>query len=350
MTPDIARFLSLDAQEREAVFLATAERLRTRPSNVEKDFWVCVVLDALFNGRPADAHGVVFKGGTSLSKVYGAISRFSEDVDLVVVRKDMGYEGTGDPAGDESSLKGKPLVRALDKLKADCSAYVLGTMREDIAAALATLPVATTVDVDPHDPHQTTLLINYPTLMDHGEGYNAPAVKIEAGARSAVFPDTIDTVTPYIADEIGEYDIVVRNVRSVTAQRTFLEKLTILHGLACRERDEGTKLNDRHKLSRHYYDVARLSERAEIMEVLANHELIAQVVEHSIRTFGNGWRKLGEAVPGSFNLVPQGKLAAKLRPDYDAMTGMVFGDPPEMNWILGRIAIVEAAINRSTAK
>ncbi|WP_231420777.1 nucleotidyl transferase AbiEii/AbiGii toxin family protein [Sphingomonas sp. Leaf205] len=345
MTPDIARFLALDAEEREGVFITTAERLDTRSSNVEKDFWVCVVLDALFNGRPAEAHGVVFKGGTSLSKIYGAISRFSEDVDLVVVRSDLGYEGADDPASVESSLRGKPLNRALDQLRADCSAYVTGPLRADLQGALATLPVATTVEVDDRDEHRTTLLVNYPTLTDHGEGYNAPAVKIEAGARSAVFPDTTDSVTPYIADDLEDWDMTVRSVRSVTAQRTFLEKIVILHGLACRDRDEGVTLNDRNKLSRHYYDVARLSERPEIMEVLSDHDLIAQVVAHSARTFGNGWRKLDEAMPGSFNLVPRDGLASQLRPDYVAMSGMMFGHPPDMDWVLERIAVVERSVN-----
>ena len=81
MRRDFAEFLALSGQDRRDVFETAAGRLDTLASYVEKDFWVCVVLDALFNGRPTEQPRVLFKGGTSLSKGFGLIRRFSEDID-----------------------------------------------------------------------------------------------------------------------------------------------------------------------------------------------------------------------------------------------------------------------------
>lgn len=311
MNSGYTEFLRLEPDEGAAVFDATAQRLGTRASNVEKDFWVCLTLDALFNGRPADAHRVVFKGGTSLSKIYDAISRFSEDVDIVVMREDLGFEGAHDPASGESALRGKPLARAIEHLRKECRAYVRVGMRDELAAAMATLPEPPEVAPDPEAGDEPVLLVRYRSITDTGDGYNAPAVRIEAGARSAVLPDVTASVRPYIAEDVG-MDLGVANVRAVAAERTFLEKLVILHGIACRHRDQGHVLADRNRLSRHYYDVARLSEMADVANAARDHALLADVVEHSRRTFGNGWRRLEEAAPGTMNVAPPDAVAAQL--------------------------------------
>jgi predicted nucleotidyltransferase component of viral defense system len=84
-------FLALPEQERRDIFDATADELDTVSSYVEKDFWVCLVLDILYNGLPSGHPRILFKGGTSLSKAYGLISRFSEDVDLTIFLEDLGF-------------------------------------------------------------------------------------------------------------------------------------------------------------------------------------------------------------------------------------------------------------------
>lgn len=327
------------------MFDATAQRIGTRPSNVEKDFWVCVVLDVLFNGRPDGAHRVVFKGGTSLSKVYDAISRFSEDVDIVVVRQDLGFDGDADPANRHGPLKGKALDRAIKELRSQCTSYVQDELRLEVAAALATLPVVAEVGIDEDNSSEPILLVRYPSVTDPGDGYNPQVVKIEAGARSAVLPDDVGSIRPYVADEV-DINLEVPGIRTVAAQRTFLEKLVILHGTSCRDRDEDYVLGDRNRLSRHYYDVARLSVSPDVLSALDNDELIADVIEHSKRTFGNGWRKLDEAASGSFNIVPSDRLAAQLAPDYERMTGMMFGEPPEFSWVIERVRSVAEKLDR----
>ena len=90
MNPDFLKVIAASAEDRRGLFLATANRIGTPIQNVEKDFWVVWVLDLLFNGRTSDEPRLLFKGGTSLSKAYGLISRFSEDIDITVFREDLG--------------------------------------------------------------------------------------------------------------------------------------------------------------------------------------------------------------------------------------------------------------------
>lgn len=97
-----AAFLDLPEQDRRDVFAATARRLDTVPEFVEKDFWVCLVLDVLFNSMPGNRPRILFKGGTSLSKGFGLIQRFSEDIDLVVHRGDLGFVEMRDPVAADS--------------------------------------------------------------------------------------------------------------------------------------------------------------------------------------------------------------------------------------------------------
>ena len=101
MQSGFARFLTLPDRDRRDVFDAASERLDTPPSFVEKDFWVCLVLDALFGNRSTGHPQLVFKGGTSLSKAHRLIPRFSEDIDLVIDREGLGFAGGRDPAGPE---------------------------------------------------------------------------------------------------------------------------------------------------------------------------------------------------------------------------------------------------------
>jgi hypothetical protein len=125
--------LRAEAQTRSGLFAATAQRLGTTPQNVEKDFWVCWTLDALFNGL-GDGPRLLFKGGTSLSKAFGLIQRFSEDIDVTVFRDDLGI-----PASVEelAGLSGKKRSAALDAIKEACEVYINGPLAERLATICA---------------------------------------------------------------------------------------------------------------------------------------------------------------------------------------------------------------------
>jgi len=194
------RFIALSDQDRKDVFEATADRLDTLASYVEKDFWVCLVLDALYNRLPEGHPRLLFKGGTALSKAFGLIRRFSEDIDLVVYREGLGFGADRDPTSPEG-LSNKQRKALFDELSAACGAYIGG----DLATALAPLlDERCRILPDEESGDQQTLLIEYPSLYPSADiAYVLPRVKLEAGARSALDPNTTGSVRPYISEELA---------------------------------------------------------------------------------------------------------------------------------------------------
>jgi hypothetical protein len=125
--------LRAEAQTRSGLFAATAQRLGTTPQNVEKDFWVSWTLDALFNGL-GDGPRLLYKGGTSLSKAFGLIQRFSEDIDVTVFRDDLGIPASVD---ELAALSGKKRSAALDAIKEACEVYINGPLAARLAIICA---------------------------------------------------------------------------------------------------------------------------------------------------------------------------------------------------------------------
>ena len=203
MTEGIKPFLALPEQDRRDVFEAAAARLDTLPGYVEKDFWVCLVLDALFNRRPEGHPRLLFKGGTSLSKAFGLIGRFSEDIDLVVFRDGLGFEGERDPTV-ASGLSNKKRAALFKDLGAACREYIRGALQTALASRIDEL--ATDCQIVPDEGHVDgqTLFIEYPTLFPSSEvTYVAPRVKIEAGARSALRRDIpVDRLKNYVGAKL----------------------------------------------------------------------------------------------------------------------------------------------------
>ena len=176
-------FLALPDQGKRDVFEAAASRLDTLPSYVEKDLWVCLVLEALYNRLPDGHPRLLFKGGTSLSKAFGLIRRFSEDIDLVVYRNDLGFAGDGDPTvADELSNNERNAL--FEKLKEACSRYIVGDLAAELTTLMDEIAEGCRVVPDENDGDQQTLLIEYPTQYHSGGGaYVAPRVKLEAGSK-----------------------------------------------------------------------------------------------------------------------------------------------------------------------
>ena len=338
-------FLSLPERGKRDVFEAAASRLDTLPSYVEKDFWVCLVLDALYNRLSGGHPKLLFKGGTSLSKAFGLIRRFSEDIDLVVYRDDLGFAGDRDPAV-AGNLSNKRRAALFKELGAACSGYILG----DLAIALATLFGEITegcrVGPDRDDVDGQTLFIEYPTLYSRDDmAYVVPRVRIEAGARSALDPNLSCTIAPYVAEELPDWSFDVGNVRVMAPERTYWEKLLILHGVHCGYRDAQRLPADRDRISRHYYDAAMIASTDLGSSALSNIDLLDAVRNHNLVAFRQAWKRFEEAVPGSVRLVPQAELRRVIERDYGAMQGMILGDVPEFGWVMEQLQHAEAAID-----
>ena len=342
-----ASFLALPEQDRRDAFAVTARRLDTVPGYVEKDFWVCLVLDALFNRLPGGHPKLLFKGGTSLSKVFGLIRRFSEDIDLVVHRDGLGFTGDRDPT-IATGLSNKQRSALFDELAQACGGYVLGELKAALTAAIGGLTEGCAMEPDPDDSGGQTLLVAYPTLYPGSDAaYVPPRVKIEAGARSAVEPGVTRAVTPYVAGDLPDWPFDVGNVATLAPERTFWEKLLILHGLHCGYRDAGRLPADKDRISRHYYDAAMIAATATGESALTDTALLDAVRNHNLVAFRQAWKRFEEAVPGSLRLVPQPALHAAIERDYRAMRDMILGDAPAFAWIVDRLRDAEAEANRS---
>lgn len=347
MTETFKRFLDLPDQDKRDVFEAAASRLDTLPTYVEKDFWVCLVLDLLYNNLPEGHPNLLFKGGTSLSKAFGLIRRFSEDIDLVVCREDLGFKGDRDPT-IASDLSNKKRNALFDELKAACGDYILGDLQGALMALTAAMVDGCRISPDDDDTERQTLLIEYPTLFPSSDmAYVQPRIKIEGGARSALDPNKTCAVKPYIADDLDEWAFSVENITAISPERTYWEKLLILHGAHCGYRDSQRLPTDRDRVSRHYYDVAMITAADTGMAALSDHALLDAVRSHNLISFRQAWKKFEEAVPGTVRLAPQPELRTVIKTDYSAMQGMILGDAPEFDWVMKQLQIAEAKINQS---
>lgn len=335
--------ISSSAADLGALVAETAASLGTAVQNVEKDFWVCWTLDALFNGLDAGSPRLLFKGGTSLSKAFTLISRFSEDIDITVFREDIGQ--TVDAAALDA-LSGKQRRGRLDAIRDACQTYINGPLTTQLGKRAEAIGKGRMkLEPDPDDADKQTLLLWYPTATARGDDYIRSAVKIEAGAKSALDPHTAVSIQPLIAPGLPHLDLRVSNVVTVQAERTFWDKIIILHGLRQWYERRGVLRHGGQRVSRHYYDVHQLLRHEQALGWLENRALGADCATHARLFFGSADLGLDTAAPGSFTLVPPPAMREALQTDYAAMAGMIFGDVPALDAILRSIAEVERRVN-----
>lgn len=319
-------FLQLPAARRRVAFQQVDEAIGLQAVSVEKDFWVCWTLSALF-GDPELGRQLTFKGGTSLSKAWKLIQRFSEDIDLIVDKEALGY---GVESSPERTTSNKQRRARLEALMESSLSWVQGTLqpalRRRITEALG--PSGWVLEVDPDMADGQCLLFHYPSVFDPGEaGYVKPVVKIELGARSDDWPHEDKIVRPYVLEQFpvldSESDCLVR---VLTAERTFWEKACLLHEETFRPSDKPRKL----RMARHYYDLWCLLKAGVGDRALANMALFHRVAEHREVFFRYSWVDYSTHKPGSFRLGPPADQRTQWQADYKAMLGpMFFGDVPE---------------------
>lgn len=329
-------FLDLPADERRLYFEQAALRRDVLPVVLEKDFWVCWLLAVLFRSEFADA--LVFKGGTSLSKVFGAIERFSEDIDLSVSPEFLGLP----PAGESRNQADKWMKRA----EAVCADAVRDRIAPALEAAIR-LPLGDRdgawIDflTDP-GTNSPVLLFHYPATQPAGFEYLTRSVKLEFGSLTEQQPVGRHPVRPWLAETLpAAFPDWLCEVVALEVERTFWEKATILHAEYHRPADR--PIPDR--FSRHYADTAALARHPAASGAVALHDLRERVVAWKGRFFGSSWANYDLARPGTFRLVPPtGRLPA-LRRDYQAMRVMYPAEPTDWDEILTVLADLEQRIN-----
>jgi len=338
------------ARDRQTLFQETATRRGLSLAVIEKDFWVCWALRRAF-AMPGLGEQLIFKGGTSLSKVFGLIERFSEDIDLSIRRDYLGAVGDKDP--EQEGISGTQRSRRVAVLRETCRRTVQEQMLPALRASFAdylgpeageqeTGNTAWRLYPDPHE--EGTLLFAYPSVQPAAPvpAYILPQVKLEMGAGSDPYPIGRYPVTSYAAETFPQvFAEPQTTVIALEAERTFWEKATLLHAECHRPADKSFPV----RLSRHYYDLMRLSQAPEGKRALVDHALRERVVRHKMTYFASAWASYETAHPGTFRLLPGEDRMSGLRQDYSRMRDMVFAHVPAFDEMMAVIASLEAEIN-----
>ncbi len=342
----------LDKTERSALFGETGAVRGVANTIIEKDFWVCWTLKRLFESQEKDAPALIFKGGTSLSKAFGAIRRFSEDIDLSFDRADLVYNGDAAPEKEGISKKqaGKLIEKLVGAVEQHIAEQLLPVLRAAIAKHLGEPTKGEwSLEIDAND--RQTVNFHYPAALSKeeydGMAYITPRVKLEFGARGDPWPTEEKTIRPYAADDFPDFfDDPDCTVTVLSARRTFWEKATALHAEMHRPKDSPTP----RYFSRHYYDIAMLLDSEDGKAAGSDFEMLEQVARHKAVFFRSGWASYDTARPGTLQLMPSEARLKDLRADYRAMAPMMFDDKPlPFDEILARIQELQDTINAPPA-
>ncbi len=335
------RFLQLPPARRRLAFQQVDEKMGLQAASVEKDFWVCWTLRELFS-MPNIGEHLTFKGGTSLSKGWGLIERFSEDIDLVIDKDALGFADEDAPALAPSKKQRR--VR-IDRLMAASRSWVQGELQAALKDRIAEEIGATewSLTVDPLMPDGQCLLFRYPTVFPPAAaGYVNPIVKIELGARSDVWPHEKRLIRPYVLEQFPALDDDGGcSVQVLAAERTFWEKACLLHEETFRPIETKPR---KLRMARHYYDLWRLIRAGVGERALEDQLLFQRVAEHREMFFRHSWVDYTTHRPGTFRLMPPDGHLDTWRADYRAMQGpMFYGETPDFEEM---IAVVGAFADR----
>ncbi len=333
------KFAKLSIEDRDIYINEAANKSGLTPIIIEKDFWVCWTLDRLSKIDTLSPY-LTFKGGTSLSKCYGVIKRFSEDIDLTISRNAQILNEV--PSPFEDGISNNETKRRIEALSNAAKAYVqtivLPALDEAIAKEFGESDTWQVV-LDDDDKDGQTILFKYPSSSNATQ-YIKPQIKLEFGARGDIEPNEVREIKPYISDIIQELEMV-SNIKfpTLSAQRTFWEKATILHAL----HHSPSELKDR--MSRHYYDVYMLSKSGITDAAIAQLELLEAVVKNKSLMFKDNKASYDTAILGSLKLVPKDSDLNKLKYDYAAMHEMFMETAPPIEDIIAELLVLENKVN-----
>lgn len=331
-------FLHLSVQDRRDALGVAADRSGRPPHLLEKDVWVVWALGVLY-AAPLGEH-LVFKGGTSLSKAYQVIRRFSEDVDLTYDIRAIA------PDLVEENGEALPKTRSEEKrwsreVRRRLLEWVATVVQPVIADALSAQALAATLRVEGE-----RLFIDYDAITT-GSGYVAPSVMLEFGARSTGEPASFRDVVCDASGLIDGLTLPVARPRVMHAERTFWEKATAIHVFCHQDRLRGDRF------ARHWYDIVRLDEAGLAEAAFSDRELANAVARHKTMFFPEKAADrrpvdYGMAVNGGLRLVPIGDGATALEEDYGRMVedGLLFDDAERFEALMAQCADITARANR----
>lgn len=328
-------FIDLSKEDRLDILDRVSSELNIRQREViEKDWWVTAVLRAMFDLPYADH--LSFKGGTSLSKCWHLIDRFSEDIDVAIDREYLGFTGT------------LSKTQISDKLRRTACSFVRETMQHDLAEQLYQNGISkekfkVNVDITPISTTDPEVInINYDSVLSFsidgadGNQYVLPKVKVEVSGRSMSEPvqeialdSMIDQVYPKAPFAEPKF-----MVRAVLPERTFLEKVFLLHEEFAKPKD----LIRVERMSRHMYDIGQMLKTPIAESAINNADLYRQVVEHRRTFIGLRGFDYNTLYPATLNIVPLVSIAEQWKADYENMRmHMIYGESVPFDELVGNL-------------
>jgi len=330
----MSEFLTLKPDDQSDILSAISVRTGRSAQILQKDVWICWVLKVLFE-KDAGSR-MVFKGGTSLSKVFGLIHRFSEDVDITLDYRDL-IPAIPSPDGNLNKSQLKQLSKRLQ-----------GQVRVQVHDVIAPLLSAEFLDLTKGEGRidisedGEKIWLYYPSVAGSTSGYIQDSVLLEFGGRNTTEPNEQHRVTPFLASDVPDLDFPEAEAAVLVPARTFWEKATLMHVECNRQRTEWPD-----RLFRHWYDLVMLSLAPIGVEAMANRTLLRDVVEHKKMFYDASYAHYDDCLNGAFRLIPNKNQIRELERDYKEMikAGMFENDPPKFSEIMAMLQECEGRIN-----
>jgi len=326
------KFYNIPDDTKAEILRNTGEKANLPAYAVEKDWWVIQTLAILFE-MEVGKH-MVFKGGTSLSKAWGLIERFSEDIDLAVDRRFYGFEGD----------LGK---KQRTNLRKKANTYITEQLYPELKLRFKEKGVEVSLELEEiitSDQDPIIILVNYPNVIESPD-YIMPRVKVELGCRSLIEPFSIRTFNSFLDEIYPDASFAKQpiHIPTVDPERTLLEKIFLLHEEFQRS-DEKIRVD---RMSRHLFDIYKLVASPFAEKVLLNQELYAEIVYHRqlFTKLGGVDYKLHN--PGTVNPIPPDNLLDAWKKDYSIMQEqMIYTDSPSFEAMLDFIKNYISKINQ----
>lgn len=324
------------SDERIAMIQAVAQDHNIEDNAVEKDWWVTVVLKALFN--TSCGKWLLFKGGTSLSKGWNLINRFSEDIDISIGRNFFEDVLNLPFAKCENNNQ----VKKLRKASRD---YIHGNLSAELDAELLKMGVKgynimnETVTGEPprpidHDSDPTIIFVNYESILPSSMRLIDARVKIEISCLSMSEPYEQCEIRSLVFDKFPEEDDeMAALINTVTPSRTFLEKALLLSEELQKEEPRSLRM------SRHFYDLDRLMDTEFGQKALNDGKLYKAIVEHRRRFYHLGYVDYDKDYPAKIDFIPQNKVINAYRLDYESnmVDGYIYGEAKSFDELMKRM-------------
>ena len=308
--------------------------------SVEKDWWVTMTLKAMFGLSTAEY--TFFKGGTSLSKGWNIINRFSEDIDIALYR-DFFLEEKGLPCAKcENNNQIKLLRKASrdfihNELKTELEQRFYELMLDVKVEAVSTQLTAEGEKPIDHDSDPTVLLVQYPTIFNTKHSYVRPVIKVEISCLSMKDPFEIKHINSLISEVFAnDDDDAMTDIATITPSRTFLEKAFLLN-------EEYQRRTPRTlRMSRHLYDLEKLMDTDYAKSALKDINLYNEIIEHRKKFYHIGGVDYSLNMPDKISFCPSGDIISRFRNDYEDMKkSFIYGNPLDFDSLLQRLEVLQ---------